>query len=81
MVIEYMDHDLTGLIGMHGKWLAEEHIKCFVKQLIEGLFHCHSRKVLHRDVKGTLPTSRLARYSGEEERLGLAVVVVTGVGV
>lgn len=52
MVIEYMDHDLTGLIGMHGKWLAEEHIKCFVKQLIEGLFHCHSRKVLHRDVKG-----------------------------
>lgn len=28
-------------------------IKCFVQQLLRGLEHCHSRGVLHRDIKGS----------------------------
>lgn len=28
-------------------------IKCYIRQLLLGLEHCHSRGVLHRDIKGS----------------------------
>jgi cyclin-dependent kinase 12/13 len=28
-------------------------IKCYMKQLLSGLDHCHSRGILHRDIKGS----------------------------
>lgn len=28
-------------------------IKCYMQQLLSGLDHCHSRGVLHRDIKGS----------------------------
>ena len=28
-------------------------IKCYMQQLLQGLEHCHSRGVLHRDIKGS----------------------------
>lgn len=28
-------------------------IKCYVQQLMQGLEHCHSRGILHRDIKGS----------------------------
>ncbi|KAF5477079.1 hypothetical protein F2P56_003758 [Juglans regia] len=30
-----------------------EKIKCYVKQLLSGIEHCHSRGVMHRDIKGS----------------------------
>jgi serine/threonine protein kinase len=33
-----------------GKWQLQ--VKCYMKQLLSGLDHCHNRGVLHRDIKG-----------------------------
>jgi len=54
MVFEYMDHDLTGLMLNDGQWCpSAAHIKCYMKQLLQGLHYCHSNNVLHRDIKGS----------------------------
>ncbi|KAJ6379289.1 hypothetical protein OIU76_015999 [Salix suchowensis] len=53
LVFEYMEHDLTGLAALPGVKFTEAQIKCYMQQLLAGLDHCHSRGVLHRDVKGS----------------------------
>ncbi|KAH1267653.1 putative serine/threonine-protein kinase [Glycine max] len=53
LVFEYMEHDLAGLATIHGVKLTEPEIKCYMQQLLRGLEHCHSRGVLHRDIKGS----------------------------
>lgn len=32
-------------------WFVQ--VKCYLQQLLHGLDHCHSRGVLHRDIKGS----------------------------
>ncbi|XP_010929623.1 probable serine/threonine-protein kinase At1g54610 [Elaeis guineensis] len=51
LVFEYMEHDLAGLASAPGVRFTEPQVKCYMKQLLSGLEHCHSRGVLHRDVK------------------------------
>ncbi|KAK6940340.1 Protein kinase domain [Dillenia turbinata] len=53
LVFEYMEHDLAGLAARPGIKFSEPQIKCYMKQLLCGLDHCHSRGVLHRDIKGS----------------------------
>ncbi|KAM7269670.1 hypothetical protein ACFE04_025167 [Oxalis oulophora] len=53
LVFEYMEHDITGLISCPDVKFTDQQIKCYIKQLLEGLEHCHSRGVLHRDIKGS----------------------------
>lgn len=53
LVFEYMEHDLTGLASLPGIKFTEAQVKCYMHQLLSGLDHCHSRGVLHRDIKGS----------------------------
>ncbi|KAK6121231.1 hypothetical protein DH2020_045005 [Rehmannia glutinosa] len=46
LVFDYMEHDLAGLA-------ASPVVRFTESQLLRGLEHCHSRGVLHRDIKGS----------------------------
>ncbi|XP_071716418.1 protein IMPAIRED IN BABA-INDUCED STERILITY 1-like [Rutidosis leptorrhynchoides] len=52
LVFEYMEHDISGLLSCPDIKFTESQIKCYMKQLLSGLEHCHSRGVMHRDIKG-----------------------------
>ncbi|GMN54221.1 hypothetical protein TIFTF001_023352 [Ficus carica] len=53
LVFEYMEHDITGLLSCPDVKFSESQIKCYMKQLLSGIEHCHSRGVMHRDIKGS----------------------------
>ncbi|KAK7304658.1 hypothetical protein VNO77_42543 [Canavalia gladiata] len=53
LVFEYMEHDITGLLSSPNIKFSEAQIKCYMKQLLSGLEHCHLRGVMHRDIKGS----------------------------
>lgn len=53
LVFDYMEHDLAGLAASPVIRFTESQIKCYMNQLLSGLEHCHNRRVLHRDIKGS----------------------------
>jgi serine/threonine protein kinase len=53
LTFEYLEHDLSGLMESRSAGLTEDHIRCYMKQLICGVAHMHSRNVLHRDIKAS----------------------------
>lgn len=56
LVFEYMDHDLTGLVSAataSGARFTLPQVKCYMKQLLSGIEHCHNKGVLHRDIKSS----------------------------
>ena len=51
LVFEFCEHDLAGLLSNVTIQFNLGEIKTLMKQLFNGLFHIHSNKILHRDMK------------------------------
>ncbi|KAK7316325.1 hypothetical protein VNO77_35278 [Canavalia gladiata] len=51
LVFEYMEHDLAGLVSRPDIVFSEAQVKCYMRQLLSGLEHCHVRGIMHRDIK------------------------------
>ncbi|KHJ94829.1 kinase domain protein [Oesophagostomum dentatum] len=52
LVFEFIDRDLKSLLDkLPGKRLPAKHAKSFLWQLLQALAYCHTRRVLHRDLK------------------------------
>ncbi|XVE65434.1 hypothetical protein DITRI_Ditri07aG0180300 [Diplodiscus trichospermus] len=90
MVFEYMDHDLTGLADRPGMRFSFPQIKCYMQQLLTGLYYCHVNQVpvLHHDIKGSnllidnegnlkLADSGLARSFWNDHNTNLTNHVIT----
>jgi len=52
LVLEYVSHDLMGLLDIQYKF-EPVHIKCIFRQLLLALEHMHKHKYVHRDIKSS----------------------------
>jgi len=67
LVMEFMDGDLKKVIEDSSIHLAEAHVKCLSRQLLEGLAALHAQWFVHRDVT---PTNVLLNFSTGVAKLG-----------
>jgi cyclin-dependent kinase 12/13 len=52
LVLEYVSHDLTGLMDVAYRF-SEVQVKCIFRQLLEALQYMHENKYIHRDIKSS----------------------------
>lgn len=88
MVLEYMNHDLTGILSRPEVKLSPANIKSLNYQMLSGLGYLHKRGILHRDMKGSnillngdgelkLADFGLARFYNKHKRMDYTNRVIT----
>lgn len=50
LIFEFLNHDLRRHMDAVGQ-LTPEKVKSYMFQLLQGLYYCHCRRVIHRDLK------------------------------
>lgn len=87
MVFEYMEADLSGLLGLPSFQFTLAHVKCLMHQLLSGLDILHDQGYMHRDCKASnlllnnngqlkLADFGLATNYKQRDRFGSAVVTL-----
>ena len=51
LVFEYMDHDLKKFLDINNGPLTPELVKSYLYQILIAINFCHSKRILHRDLK------------------------------
>ena len=51
LVFEYLNYDLKKFLDLNGAPLKPELVKSYLYQLLLAIKYCHSRRILHRDLK------------------------------
>ena len=79
LVLEYMESDLGEVISQASEYLTRSQFKSYALMLLEALGFCHSRNIIHRDIK---PTNILISSKGilKIGDFGLARIYDTGKG-
>jgi len=68
MVTPYMDHDLAGLLENPDVKFSEEQIKCYMKQLLEGVQFIHNVSILSYSRKDRTEPSAEPHPTSRHER-------------
>jgi len=53
LIFEYLQFDLKQFLDRDKEDLSDRMLQSFLRQLLEGVYCCHSHRVLHRDLKPT----------------------------
>jgi serine/threonine protein kinase len=51
LVFEYFNLDLKKYLDQNGGPLSPPMVKNLMYQVLQGLLHCHQRRIMHRDLK------------------------------
>lgn len=53
MVFHYMNHDLSGILQQGNIQITDGERKNIIGQILQGMAYIHSKRVMHRDIKGS----------------------------
>jgi len=51
LIFEFADYELKNYLKINHSTVSAYQIKLFMFQLINGINFCHSRRIIHRDIK------------------------------
>ena len=51
LVFEFFNLDMKKYLDKKGHALSLSHVKSIIWQVLQGLLHCHQRRIMHRDLK------------------------------